>query len=88
MVELQDDAPSPEDAVASREARAVLDQFLGELADDVREVFILYELEEMTMAAIADALALPRGTIASRLRRAREEFEAATKRFQARTGLR
>jgi DNA-directed RNA polymerase specialized sigma24 family protein len=37
----------------------------------------------MTMAAIAETLGLPPGTVASRLRRAREEFHAASKRFQA-----
>jgi RNA polymerase sigma-70 factor (ECF subfamily) len=39
-------------------------------------VFVLFELEEMTMAAIAETLQIPPGTVASRLRRARERFEA------------
>jgi RNA polymerase sigma-70 factor (ECF subfamily) len=38
-------------------------------------VFVLYELEELTMIEIARTLELPAGTVASRLRRAREVFE-------------
>jgi RNA polymerase sigma-70 factor (ECF subfamily) len=37
---------------------------------------VLYELEEMSMAEVADALGIPRGTVASRLRGARIEFRA------------
>jgi RNA polymerase sigma-70 factor (ECF subfamily) len=45
-------------------------------------VFALYELEELTMAEIASILDLPEGTVASRLRRAREEFRTIAKRFE------
>jgi RNA polymerase sigma-70 factor (ECF subfamily) len=64
----------------------VLDGLLASLSDDAREVFVLFELEAMSTAGIAQALSLPMGTVASRLRRAREEFDAATKRFRARGG--
>jgi RNA polymerase sigma-70 factor (ECF subfamily) len=36
------------------------------------EVFVLFELEETTMAEIARLLGMPSGTVASRLRRARD----------------
>ena len=49
---------------------------LAELPLELRAVFVLYELEQMTMAEIAESLALPPGTVASRLRRARSSFEA------------
>ena len=78
-----DGAPGPEDASASREGLGILDEFLGRLPDELREVFILFELEGMTMAAMAEALHLPPGTVASRLRRAREEFQEMARRFQA-----
>jgi RNA polymerase sigma-70 factor (ECF subfamily) len=83
-----DEGANPEQALASRQARALLDSVLGELPEDAREVFVLFELEGMTMAAIAATLGLPPGTVASRLRRAREEFHAASKRFQAQRGAR
>jgi RNA polymerase sigma-70 factor (ECF subfamily) len=78
-----DDAPDAEERTGTREELAVLDRFLASLADDLREVFVLFELEGLTMAAIAEALALPPGTVASRLRRAREEFQEMVRRFQA-----
>jgi RNA polymerase sigma-70 factor (ECF subfamily) len=78
-----DEAPDAEQRAQAREKLAILDRFLASLPDDRREVFILFELEGMTMAAIATTLRLPPGTVASRLRRAREEFQEMVKRFQA-----
>jgi RNA polymerase sigma-70 factor (ECF subfamily) len=69
------DAPDPEQAIDDRRARELLDTILTELPMDLRTVFVLYELEELTMAEIATMLDLPNGTVASRLRRARETFE-------------
>ena len=78
-----DGAPGPEQLAASKEARQILDRFLEALPEDVRSVFVLFELEGLTMTSIAELLELPTGTVASRLRRAREEFHGAAKRFQA-----
>jgi RNA polymerase sigma-70 factor, ECF subfamily len=50
-------------------------------ADDTRPVFVLYELEGLTMEEIAGCLEVPPGTVASRLRRARELFQAAVARI-------
>jgi RNA polymerase sigma-70 factor (ECF subfamily) len=82
---VEDDRGDPELAASARQARAVLDRILASLSEDAREVFVLFELEGMTMASIAEALGLPMGTVASRLRRAREDFHAAAKRYQAQT---
>jgi RNA polymerase sigma-70 factor (ECF subfamily) len=57
-----------------RRARLLLDRVLDELPDELRSVFVLAELEELTMANVAEVLAVPPGTVASRLRRARELF--------------
>ena len=46
------------------------------------EVFILYELEGLSCPEIAQALSLPLGTVASRLRRAREGFREAARRIE------
>jgi RNA polymerase sigma-70 factor (ECF subfamily) len=53
----------------------LLDGLLARLPEDLAEVFVLFELEELTMAEIARLLDLPPGTVASRLRRARERFD-------------
>ena len=83
LVARTDEAPSPEERTETRRGLAVLDQFLESLPEELRVVFILFELEGLTMSAIAETLALPQGTVASRLRRAREEFQAMARRFQA-----
>lgn len=84
MVDVVDDAtlvsvptPSanPDEMVDEARARAALDAIVSALPMDLRAVFVLYEIEEMTMAEIATVLDLPSGTVASRLRRAREAFE-------------
>jgi RNA polymerase sigma-70 factor (ECF subfamily) len=66
--------PGPDELVDQRRARAMLDAILSSLSEDLRAVFVLYEVEQMTMAEIADLLAVPPGTVASRLRRARQLF--------------
>jgi RNA polymerase sigma-70 factor (ECF subfamily) len=80
--------PDAEELLGRSRARELLDQALGELSMDLRAVFVLFEFEQMTMAAIADTLGLPRGTVASRLRRAREAFEAIAKELQAKVSER
>jgi RNA polymerase sigma-70 factor (ECF subfamily) len=85
IFEHRDERPDPEEQAQSKEAVTLLDQFLSSLSDDLRDVFILFELEGMTMAEIAESTGTAPGTVASRLRRAREEFQAAAKRLQATT---
>jgi RNA polymerase sigma-70 factor (ECF subfamily) len=72
---LPDAQPTPEAALDRARQRRMLDAILARLDLELRSVFILYELEGMTMAEIASELSLPPGTVASRLRRARERFE-------------
>lgn len=55
---------------------------LESMAEDTRTVFVLHEIEEMTMSEIATVLDVPPGTVASRLRRGREEFSAITARMR------
>jgi RNA polymerase sigma-70 factor, ECF subfamily len=70
---------------ASAESQAVtlelLDRILAQLDADLVEVFVLFDVEGFSTAEIARALELPAGTVASRLRRAREAFRAATTRL-------
>jgi RNA polymerase sigma-70 factor (ECF subfamily) len=66
---------TPEELSDQRRARELLDRVLSAMPADLRAVFISYEFEELTMAEIAEALGLPQGTVASRLRRARALFQ-------------
>jgi RNA polymerase sigma-70 factor, ECF subfamily len=67
--------PAPDDLLDQRRARDLLDRVLGELPEDLRAILILFELEELRTPEIAEALGIPIGTVASRLRRARAEVE-------------
>jgi RNA polymerase sigma-70 factor (ECF subfamily) len=68
---------TPDRKLSRREAAAVLDALLGRLDDDKRDVFVMAEIVEMTMPEIAEVLGLRLNTAYSRLRVARERFEAA-----------
>jgi RNA polymerase sigma-70 factor (ECF subfamily) len=74
------------DAVARRQALAVLDAILDELDESKRAVFVLYELEELPMAEVAAAVGCPLQTAYSRLHSARATVESAVKRRRAREG--
>ena len=84
--DLADTSSSPDDLIDQRRAREMLDGVLHAMEEDLRAVFVLFELEEMPTAEIAALLAIPPGTVASRLRRAREEFEVQIARIQKRRG--
>lgn len=71
---LADMSASPDDLLDRQRARALLDHVLAAMPMDLRTVFVLFEIEELTMAEIALAIEIPAGTVASRLRRAREVF--------------
>lgn len=60
----------------------LLDRVLSKLDRTLVEVFVLFDVEGFSAAEIARALDLPPGTVASRVRRAREEFRAATARLE------
>ena len=79
-----DTAPAADEQLDRHRARQVLEELLRQLEIDLRAVFVLYELEELSTAEIAATLEIPPGTVSSRLRRAREQFQAATRRLQAR----
>jgi RNA polymerase sigma-70 factor (ECF subfamily) len=81
---LEAELPSVEELSDQRQARHVLDTLLDAMPLELRVVFVLYEVEEQTVAEIAQALELPVGTAASRLRRAREDFAARLARLEAR----
>jgi len=81
-----DPTPGADELVDRDRARAALDAILAAMPLELRAVFVLYELEQATMAEIAGLLDLPPGTVASRLRRGREHFQAAVRRLEAKGG--
>jgi len=72
--ELRDPRLDPEQQLELQRERRRLDAILSSMPEDLRAVFVLFELERLTQPEIAEALTIPVGTVASRLRRAREAF--------------
>jgi len=72
---------TPEDSFDRKEEQGLLMRLLEGLDADLRTPFVLYEIEGQSVNEIAAMLGVPAGTIASRLRRAREKFEARLQRL-------
>jgi len=86
--ETADPAPLADELIDRSRARALLDDILDAMEEDVRVVFVLFELEGLKTVEIAELLGLPMGTVASRLRRAREMFQTMVTRLRARGAMR
>jgi RNA polymerase sigma-70 factor, ECF subfamily len=65
-------APLAEQLLDQKRARAILAALLEAMPEDLREAFVLFELEETPAPAVAVLLGVPVGTVASRVRRARQ----------------
>jgi RNA polymerase sigma-70 factor (ECF subfamily) len=74
----------PASHVERMERYDALDRVLAELDQPKRLVFVLAELEEMTLSDIGEVVGANANTVATRLRAARQAFEKALARFQAR----
>jgi RNA polymerase sigma-70 factor (ECF subfamily) len=64
----------PDHALAGREASEILQATLQKLSPDLREAVILRDLQEMEYREIAEVLAIPEGTVKSRINRGRAEL--------------
>ena len=64
----------PDHALAGREASEILQATLQKLSPDLREAVILRDLQEMEYREIAGVLAVPEGTVKSRINRGRAEL--------------
>ena len=66
--------PDAEQLLIAKRSRELLYRLLCSLPEPQRAVFVLYELEGLSVPEIAAALALPLGTVSSRVWRARARF--------------
>lgn len=82
-----DPALSPEARAENARRLSLLGEIVGRMPEELSTTFLLYELERWTMAEIAAEHGLPLGTVASRLRRARERFQTEVDQLE-RTGRR
>ncbi|HEY0713817.1 MAG TPA: sigma-70 family RNA polymerase sigma factor, partial [Polyangia bacterium] len=83
---LEDDHTSnlqgPAEALDQKAAVQILDSLLAPMSDVQREVFVMYEIEEMTGAEIAEALNVNENTVRTRLRAARAIFSSGASRLR------
>lgn len=77
MAERLPSSSDPERLRHRAEARELLWAGLGRLSVDHREVLVLKEIQGLNYAEIAEALAIPEGTVASRLYHARRALKDA-----------
>ena len=75
--------PVPEELLEWKRRRELLESLLDALPHDQRTAFVLFELEGLSMIEISEALEIPMGTVASRLRRARARFESGAQALRA-----
>lgn len=71
-----------EDMAEQRHTVDLMDRLLARMDPTLVEVFVLFEVEGLSTPEIARLLEVPAGTVASRLRRARESFRAVTARLE------
>ena len=68
---------SPEERAINRDTSRRVRQAVESLAPEFREVIVLREFEGLSYKEIADVMAVPVGTVMSRLSRARAQLHAA-----------
>jgi len=82
----QDSLPAvketPESILLQRSDRQLVQEALGQLPVPYREVLLLCEFEEMSYQEMAATLAIPMGTVMSRLSRARRALRDAVQQLQ------
>ena len=68
--------PSPLQSLSQKEAEAAVRAGMARLRDDWREILVMRHFEDLSYAEIGEALAIPQGTVMSRLYRARKALTA------------
>jgi RNA polymerase sigma-70 factor, ECF subfamily len=66
--------PNVEERLDQRRERQMLDRALDTLSQEQRAVLVLCDIDELTRAEVAELLDLAPGTVASRLKAAREQL--------------
>jgi RNA polymerase sigma-70 factor (ECF subfamily) len=69
------DGPMPDALAARAQLRALLEHAIAALPDSFRTVFVLREIEELSVEETAQALGIPAATVKTRLLRARQKLQ-------------
>jgi glucose/mannose transport system substrate-binding protein len=81
-----DSSATPEELSDQLRTRTLLESVVRDLTPELRRVFLMCEVEGLGLPEVARTLAIPTGTVASRLRRAREAIFERIRRGGARQG--
>ncbi|PZR06966.1 MAG: RNA polymerase subunit sigma-70 [Archangium gephyra] len=79
-VKLAIDAPLPDAVTAARQQSRRVEALLRQLDEERREVLLLCDVEGYTIPEVAEATGVNLNTLYTRLRTARQQFEALVKR--------
>lgn len=69
--------PNPEAEAAREQLRSILERAIADLPENFRTVFVLHEIEGVTVEEAAETLEIPTGTAKTRLMRARRKLQQA-----------
>jgi len=75
--EIADPSSETDDGAMQEEASVLVKDALASLGEEQRQIIILRDIEDMDYEDIAEVLGVPRGTVKSRLHRARGELAKA-----------
>ena len=81
VVEVSDTGSGPDDALQSKQARALVLAALEHIPLPRRAVLLMHDLDDVSVEDVAAALGIPKFTVYSRLRKARREMETAVRRL-------
>jgi RNA polymerase sigma-70 factor (ECF subfamily) len=81
VVEVGDAGPGPDDALQSKQARALVIAALERIPLPRRAVLVMHDIDDVPVSQVAAVLDIPLFTVYSRLRKARRELEAAIRRM-------
>jgi RNA polymerase sigma-70 factor (ECF subfamily) len=69
--------PAPDVTVAREQLRSLIEKAVAGLSDNFRSVFVLREIEGLSIEDTAEALGIPPATVKTRLHRARAKLQQA-----------
>jgi RNA polymerase sigma-70 factor (ECF subfamily) len=69
--------PAPDVTVAREQLRSLIEKSVADLPDNFRSVFVLREIEGLSVEDTAEALGIPGATVKTRLHRARAKLQQA-----------
>ena len=73
-VRVEEPGDDVEEVLLQEEERRLVQEAVGRLPEKLRIVTLLYYMEELSVKEIASTIRIPRGTVLSRLHKARERL--------------